>query len=103
MLTPRELAASEYHAAMAQGRSRPLGVDRGDMVSVTEERVRKVRSAERVIRAAQATERHFIREPDDALLARMLAAVAQLVDTLEVDCTRWAQPREPDAASGDDV
>lgn len=93
MLTPRELAAGEYNAVMSQGRRRVLGVDNADMAGVTEERLQNVRRAERTIRAAQGTERRFVREPDDDLLVRMLGAVAQLVDTLEDDGTRWAARR----------
>ena len=38
MLTPRELAASEYNDVMALGGGFPVGIDRADMVSVTEDR-----------------------------------------------------------------
>ena len=72
MLTPRERAAGDYNATMAQGRRRIVGVDDDDMVAITEDRLRAARRTERVIRAAQGTPRHFLREPDDARLAQML-------------------------------
>ena len=67
---------------------RILGV--AGAASVTEDRVRNVRRAERVIRAAQGTERLFLREPDGDRLAQMLEAVTAFVDTIEGDGVRWA-------------
>ena len=52
--------------------------------------MRAARRTERVIRAAQGTPRHFLREPDDDRLAEMLQTVTELADTLEGDGTRWA-------------
>jgi hypothetical protein len=88
MLTPRELAAGAFRAALAQGRSRVLGVD--GMVEITDTRLANVRSAERLIAAALGTERHYIAEPDDARLEQMRMRVAELVVTLEDDRARWA-------------
>jgi hypothetical protein len=88
MLTPRELAAGAFRAALAQGRSRVLGVD--GMVEITDTRLANVRSAERLIAAALGTERHYIAEPDDARLEQMRMLVAELVVTLEDDRARWA-------------
>ena len=90
MLTPRERAAGDYNATMAQGRRRIVGVDDDDMVAITEDRLRAARRTERVIRAAQGTPRHFLREPDDDRLAQMLQSVKELAGTLEGDGTRWA-------------
>jgi hypothetical protein len=87
MLTPRERAAGAFSAALAQGRSRVLGTD--DMVEITETRLANARSAERMITAAQGTERHFIAEPDDARLEQMQQRLGEVVDTLEDDRSRW--------------
>jgi hypothetical protein len=76
MLTPRELAASAFSAALAQGRSRVLGAD--DMVAITETRLANVRSAERLITTAPGTERLFIAEPDDAAPSRCDSGSARL-------------------------
>ena len=44
MLTPRERAAGDYNATMAQGRRRIVGVDADDMVTITEDRLRAART-----------------------------------------------------------
>jgi len=93
MLTPRELAAGAYSAALAQGRSRVLGTD--DMVEITEARLANAGSAERMITAAQGTERHFTAELDDARLEQMQQRLCQIVNTLEVDRSQWAASLVP--------
>ena len=89
MLTPRQLAASEYNVVMAHGRSRPLGVDSADMVGMTQERVRAIRRAPTLVRGAEGIDRRSLRERDDARFAQMLESVAELGHTLEADGTRW--------------
>lgn len=94
MLTLRELAAAAYSGAMAQGRGRVLGAD--SMVDVTDRRLDALQTARRQIARAKGTERYFTREPDDARLEQMLAAVDGLVSTATEDRSRWsAQPLPP--------
>jgi hypothetical protein len=69
MLTPRELAAGAFSAALAQGRGRVQGTD--GMVEITDTRLANAKSAKRMITAARGTERPIIAEPDDARLEQM--------------------------------
>lgn len=62
----------------------------GDMATVTAGRLDRTRRAERSIRAAFASERQSLREPDDDLLRAMLADVQGIARTLEVDASAFA-------------
>ena len=88
MLTARELASGAYQGAIAQSRRRILGVE--EMTVVTDDRLSNLRNAQRLIAAARGTERHFLREPDDARLEQMLHTVERLTETATDDRSRWA-------------
>lgn len=57
----------------------------GDMVTITAGRLARARRAERTIRAAFATQRTGLLEPNDEVLADMLRRVEAVAATLEVD------------------
>lgn len=82
MLSLRDAAQGAYHEIVSMGSAGVLG---GDMPVINAGRLDRARRAERVIELGFDTPRTGILEPNDDVLADMLAKVRKLRQTLEVD------------------
>jgi hypothetical protein len=80
VLSAREVALGQYREVQAMGARHIRGAD---MELVTAARLGRARRAEHVIRAAFASERYSLREPDDGTLTTMLEQVQVITRQLE--------------------